>query len=211
MKGKIPPAFLSCDTKDLSRQERKVDQTENIQAGIISHTHTLSQREHTLNDTPQVKKRLRRSRHSRRERARGTDRRYLLQWPLIFSGAVTYLLQSNNIWLMAKEVALLPWLWINLLVIWITMMWFFWKATAGQNVWISFSVFFSTPERYYRVSMYHSNGFVCFFMREANMKKTTQLWALVPGGRLERGAAAAFGQRRDLCCANRLDSASSES
>lgn len=145
MKGKIPPAFLSCDTKDLSRQERKVDQTENIQAGIISHTHTLSQREHTLNDTPQVKKRLRRSRHSRRERARGTDRRYLLQWPLIFSGAVTYLLQSNNIWLMAKEVALLPWLWINLLVIWITMTWFFWKATAGQNVWISFSVFFFYP------------------------------------------------------------------
>lgn len=35
--------------------------------------------------------------------------------------------------------------------------------------------FFSTPERYYRVSMYHSNGLVCFFMREANMKKTTQL------------------------------------
>lgn len=42
--------------KDLSRHERKVDQTENTQEGIINTTQTVSRREYTLNDTPQVKK-----------------------------------------------------------------------------------------------------------------------------------------------------------
>lgn len=170
MKGKIPLSSLSCDTKDLSRQERKVDQTENIQAGIINYTQTLSQRECTLNDTPQVKKRLQRYCHSRCQPAKGSNRRYLILWSLIFTVDVTYLQQRNNIWLMAKAVALLPWPWINLLVTWITMTRFVWKATWAGTKCLSISGFF-TPERYYRVAIYHSNRFVDFFMHETNIIK----------------------------------------
>lgn len=112
-----------------------------------------------------------------------TKQGYLL--PLIVTGEVTYRLQSNNnICLMAKAVTLQPWLWINPPAIWITMIWFVWKATVAQNGWISACVCFSNPSR---IPMYHSRAFACFLhardecggkKSKTKQKKTkqTQLW-----------------------------------